>query len=131
MRGGFRSSVLCSLILSIPALGSAQERGHAAFVFGWTFGDENASLYGAQFGAGLGGGFSIVGGIESLNDVLTGRYALFLNQIAAIPGVNVEAKIPSVYYGGGVRWMFPGAGSRPSPRWSSGRRRCPSRLFSR
>jgi len=34
-------------------------------------------------------------------------------KIAAIPGVNVEAKIPSVFYGGGVRWMLPGAGVSP------------------
>ena len=46
-------------------------------------------------------------------DVLTRRYALFLNQIAALPGVNVEAEIPSLYYGGGLRWMFPGAGASP------------------
>ncbi len=113
MRGGSRSLVLCSLLLSIPAAVRAQERGHAAFVFGWTFGDETASVYGAQFGAGVGGGFSIVGGIENLNDVLTGRYALFLNQIASVPGVSVTAEIPSVYYGGGLRWMFPGAGISP------------------
>lgn len=113
MREVSRPLVLCSLLLSIPVLVSAQERGHAAFVFGWTFGEETSSLYGAQFGAGLGGGFSLVGGIESLNDVLTGRYALFLNQIAAVPGVNVTAKIPGVYYGGGLRWMFPGAGVSP------------------
>jgi hypothetical protein len=113
MRGRSLSLVLCSLLLSIPALVSAQERGHAAFVFGWTFSEENRSLYGAQFGAGVGGGLSIVGGIESLQDVLTGRYALFLNQVAALPGVNVEAEIPSVYYGGGLRWTFPGAGLSP------------------
>ncbi len=112
MSGSFRSLVLCSL-LSIPAFVNAQERGHAAFVIGWTFGEENGSLYGAQFGAGLGGGVSIVGGIESLNDVLTGRYALFLNQLAALPGVNVTAEVPSVYYGGGLRWTFPGAGISP------------------
>jgi len=113
MRGSFRPLVLCSLVLSIPALVTAQERGHAAFVIGWTFGEGNGSLYGAQFGAGLGGGVSIVGGIESLNDVLTGRYALFLNQLADVPGVNVTAEVPSVYYGGGLRWMFPGAGISP------------------
>ena len=113
MRGCSRSLALCSLLVSIPALVSAQERGQAAFVFGWTFGEENSSLFGAQLGAGLGGGFSIVGGIESLTDVLTGRYALFLNQIAARPGANVQAEIPSLYYGGGLRWMFPGAGVSP------------------
>jgi len=113
MRRSSRSLVLCSLFLSISALAGAQERGHAAFVFGWTFGEENGSLYGAQLGAGLGGGFSIVGGVESLNDVLTGRYSLFLNQVAALPGANVEAEIPSLYYGGGLRWMLPGAGVSP------------------
>jgi len=113
MRGSLRSLAFCSLFLSVAALGGAQERGHAAFVFGWTFGEENASLYGAQFGAGFGRGFSIVGGIESLQDVLTGRYALFLNEIAALPGVSVTAEIPSVYYGGGLRWTVPGAGVSP------------------
>ncbi len=111
---GFGRAALCSFLLwMIPALGVAQERGHAAFVFGWTFAEQNGALYGAQFGAGLGGGFSIVGGIEKLEDVLTGRYALFLNEIAALPGVNVTAEIPGVYYGGGLRWMVPGAGVSP------------------
>ena len=110
---GYRSALLCSMLLLIPSPGRAQERGHAAFVFGWTFGEKTASLYGAQFGVRVGGGFSIVGGIESLQDVLTGRYALFLNQASALPGVNVAAKVPGVYYGGGLRWMFPGAGVSP------------------
>jgi hypothetical protein len=105
--------VLFSLSVLVPSDVLAQERGHAAFVFGWTFGEENGSLYGAQFGAGVGRGFSIVGGIESLQDVLTGRYALFLNEIAAIPGVSVQAEIPAVYYGGGLRWTVPGAGVSP------------------
>jgi hypothetical protein len=38
---------------------------------------------------------------------------LFLNQIAAIPGVSVQAEIPSVYYGGGLRWSVRGAGVSP------------------
>ena len=104
---------LFSLLLLVPSAGLAQERGHAAFVFGWTFGDETSSLYGAQFGAGVGRGFSIVGGIESLQDTLTSRYALFLNEIAEIPGVDVQAEIPAVYYGGGLRWTVPGAGVSP------------------
>ncbi len=99
--------------LFLPTIGLAQERGHAAFVFGWTFGDESSTLYGAQFGAGLGRGFSLVGGIESLQDVLTGRYSLFLNEIAGLPGVSVDAEIPAVYYGGGLRWMLPGGGVSP------------------
>lgn len=113
MSGSARTVLLCSTLLLISASGRAQERGHAAFVFGWTFGEENSSLYGAQFGAGVGRGFSIVGGIESLQDVLTGRYALFLNDIADLPGVNVAAEIPAVYYGGGLRWTVPGVGVSP------------------
>jgi hypothetical protein len=114
MRGRSRAALLLSLLFFfIPNVGFGQERGHAAFVFGWTFAEENSTLYGAQFGAGLGRGFSVIGGIESLQDVLTGRYSLFLNEIAALPGVNVEAEIPAVYYGGGIRWMVPGAGVSP------------------
>jgi hypothetical protein len=100
-------------MLLIASLSRAQERGHAAFVFGWTFGEETSPLYGAQFGARLRGGFSIVGGVESLKDTLTGRYALFLNQISTVPGLNVAAKVPGVYYGGGLRWTFQGAGVSP------------------
>jgi len=107
-------AVLFSVMLfSIPASSRAQERGHAAFVFGWTFGEETSSLYGAQFGAGVGRGFSIVGGVESLQDALTGRYALFLHEIASLPGVDVAAEIPGVYYGFGLRWSVPGAGVSP------------------
>jgi hypothetical protein len=105
--------VLLSLLVWVPSAGFAQERGHAAFVFGWTFGEENGSLYGGQFGAGVGRGFSIVGGIESLQDTLTGRYSLFLAEIATVPGVNVQAEIPGVYYGGGLRWSVPGGGVSP------------------
>jgi hypothetical protein len=116
MRGRFSvpvATLLLSSLLFLPIPAFAQERGHAAFVFGWTFGEENSTLYGAQFGAGLGGGFSLIGGVESLQDVLTGRYSLFLNEIAGLPGVNVTAEIPAVYYGGGLRWMIPGAGVSP------------------
>ncbi len=113
MRGSGLAALSIPMLLSLTSPGLAQERGHAAFVFGWTFGEENSTLYGAQFGAGLGGGFSIVGGIESLQDVLTGRYSLFLAQIAALPGVGVAAEIPAVYYGGGLRWSLPGAGVSP------------------
>ncbi|HEY7697000.1 MAG TPA: outer membrane beta-barrel protein [Vicinamibacteria bacterium] len=112
MRGSVRAVLFCSM-LSIASLGRAQERGHAAFVLGWTFGEETASLYGAQFGASLGGGFSIVGGVESLKDTLTGRYALFLNQIANVPGVSVSAKVPGLYYGAGLRWTYRGGGVSP------------------
>jgi hypothetical protein len=95
------------LLLSVSS--QAQERGHAAAVFGWTFGESTSSLFGAQFGAGLGdSSFSVVGGIENLDDILTGRYALFLEDIAAIPGVDLTAKVPGVYYGGGLRWTYRG-----------------------
>jgi hypothetical protein len=113
MRGSRFAVLSISMFLSLSSTGRAQERGHAAFVFGWTFGEENSTLYGAQLGAGLGGGFSIVGGVESLQNVLTGRYSLFLSQIATIPGVGVTAEIPAVYYGGGLRWSLPGAGLSP------------------
>jgi hypothetical protein len=38
MRGN-GAVVLFSLLLLVPSAGFAQERGHAAFVFGWTFGE--------------------------------------------------------------------------------------------
>src|SRR5262245_27687608 len=113
MRGSRLSALSIGMLLSLSSLAVAQERGHAAFVFGWTFAEENSTLYGAQFGANLGTGFSIIGGVESLQNVLTGRYSLFLNQIANIPGVNVAAEIPAVYYGAGLRWTVPGAGVSP------------------
>jgi hypothetical protein len=113
MRSWSWSLVLVASIWLPPIPASAQERGHAAFVYGWTFGEETASLYGGQFGVGLGGNFSIVGGLEKLDDILTGRYALFLNDIAGLPGVEVTARIPGVYYGGGLRWMFPGGRLSP------------------
>jgi len=114
MRGN-AAAVLFSLLLLVPSAGLAQELAHAAFVFGWTFGEETSPLYGGQFGVAVGRGFSIVGGVETLQDTLTGRYALFLNDIAEIPGVNVQAEIPSTYYGGGLRWTVPGAGTGVAP----------------
>jgi opacity protein-like surface antigen len=102
-----RTALSIATLLCLPALGQAQERGHAAAVLGWTFGENTSSLFGAQFGAGLGdSSFSVVGGIENLDDILTGRYALFLEDIGGIPGVEVSAKVPGVYYGGGLRWTY-------------------------
>ncbi len=46
--------------------------------FGWTFGEETDTYYGAKFGVGLSNNLQIVGGFETMNDVLTGRYALLL-----------------------------------------------------
>jgi opacity protein-like surface antigen len=105
--------VLLASITLVSSPGRAQELGHAAFVLGWTFGEETSPLYGAQFGAGLGGNFSIVGGIERLDDILTGRYELFLAEIADRPGVDVAADIPATYYGAGLRWTVPGLGVSP------------------
>ncbi|MGH9320365.1 MAG: hypothetical protein ACRD3V_10840 [Vicinamibacteria bacterium] len=107
MRRVHRSVAWCALLVSIPALGLAQERRHAAFVFGWTFGEETAPLYGAQLGARLSPIFSIVGGVEKLEDVFTGRYSLFLQDVSNIPGVNLTAEVPGVFYGGGLRATYP------------------------
>jgi opacity protein-like surface antigen len=105
--------VLLASIALFPSAARAQERGHAAFVLGWTFGEETSPLYGGQFGVGLPGNFSIVGGIERLDDILTGRYELFLAEIADRPGVTVVADIPATYYGAGLRWSVPGIGVSP------------------
>ena len=103
----------CAALLSIPAASRAQEGGHGAFVFGWTFGEETAPLYGAQFGVDLNRNFSIVGGVEKLEDALTGRYALFLRDVSAIPGVELSGEIPSVFYGAGFRATYPSAPIAP------------------
>jgi hypothetical protein len=113
MRSSIRSIPFCTMFLLLTTLGQAQERGHVAGVLGWTFGQETAGLYGAQFGAGLSRGFSIVGGVEKLNDALTGRYALFLSELSSVPGIELSGKIPGTYYGGGVRWTFPGMNVSP------------------
>jgi Outer membrane protein beta-barrel domain len=108
-----RLALSLSILSLTPLLATAQEHGHVAGVYGWTFGDETASLYGAQFGVGLGGAFSIVGGVEKLDDVLTGRYALFLYDLSSLPGIDITAKIPATYYGAGLRWSFPGMTVKP------------------
>jgi len=74
-----------------------------AGVFGWTFGEETNTLYGAQFGVGMSDTIQIIGGIERLQDVLTGRFALLLEDIASIPGADVQGKIPATYGGAGLR----------------------------
>jgi len=38
--------------LVVSSTSSAQDRGHVAGVFGWTFGEQTAPMYGAQFGVG-------------------------------------------------------------------------------
>ena len=108
-----RWMALAALALCTAGTTTAQERGHVAGVFGWTFGQETDTLYGAQFGIGVSNNLQIVGGVERLQDVLTGRYALFLQNIASLPGVDVTGKVPATYYGGGVRFTFPGLAASP------------------
>jgi hypothetical protein len=115
-----RTISLCSVLLLFAALGQAQERGHAAGVLGWTFGEQTAGLYGFQVGAGLGRGLSVVGKVEKLNDTLTGRYALFLSEVSTVPGIELSGKIPGNYYGGGLRWTFPGMNVSPFAQFEIG-----------
>jgi hypothetical protein len=120
MRSIYRAISFCSILLLFASLGQAQERGHAAGVFGWTFGDETAGLYGFQAGVGLGGSLSVVGGVEKLNDTLTGRYALFLSVGSNVPGIELSGKIPGNYYGGGLRWTFQGMNVSPFAQFELG-----------
>ena len=108
-----RMALLGALVLSMVGIGQAQERGHVAGVVGWTFGEEAAPLYGGEFGIGLIQSISIVGGVERLDDVLTGRYSLFLQNIAALPGAELTGTLPATYGGAGLRWTFPGMTVQP------------------
>ena len=87
----------CFMLLTMAALlvagtSTAQERGHVAGVFGWTFGEQTAGLYGAQFGVGVGDAIQIVGVVERLNDVITGRYSLLLKDISEIGNVTSASR---------------------------------------
>ncbi len=107
--------LLASAMFIVSSTSSAQERGHVAGVFGWTFGEETAPMYGGQFGVtvGMGGVIQIIGAVERMDDVLTGRYAILLRNISAITGVDVEGKVPGTYGGGGVRFTYPGMSISP------------------
>lgn len=111
VRGCFVFLAAASFLIS--STGSAQERGHVAGVFGWTFGDETAPMYGAQFGVGLGNTIQIIGAVERMEDVLTGRYALLLSNISQISGLDIRGDVPGTYGGGGVRFTFPGLAASP------------------
>ena len=113
MRGYGRFILFSALASLVASTVSAQERGHVAGVFGWTFGEQTDTLYGAQFGIGLSDSLQIVGGIESLQDVLTGRFALLLEDIARLPGADVQGKIPATYGGAGLRFTFHGLAASP------------------
>lgn len=101
------------MLIVMPGLASAQERGHAAGVYGWTFGGETASLYGGQFGVAVSDTLQIVGGVERLEDVITSRFALLLHDISSIPGVDVQGQMPATYGGAGIRFIFPGMAAAP------------------
>jgi len=105
--------VLAFALLSISGTAAAQERGHVAGVFGWTFGQETATMYGAQVGVGINANIQIIGGVEKLQDVLTGRFALLLQNIAALPNTTVQGEIPATYGGVGARFTFPGLTASP------------------
>lgn len=92
---------------------SAQERGHVAGVYGWTFGEQTAPMYGAQFGVGISNNIQIVGAVERMDDVLTGRYAIFLSTLSQLTGADIEGKVPGTYGGGGVRFTLPGLAALP------------------
>ena len=106
--------MLMLAILLLAGASQAQERGHVPGGFGWNFGEETDTYYGAQFGVGLSNNLQIVGGFEKMNDVLTGRYALLLKNITAITTVDIEGKIPATYDGIGARYIFSGLAASPS-----------------
>ena len=115
MRGRGCWILLACAIFVVSSTSSAQERGHVAGVFGWTFGEETATMYGGQFGfgVGMGGSIQIIGAVERMNDVLTGRYAILLNGISQITGVDIQGEVPGTYGGGGVRFTLPGMAVSP------------------
>ena len=113
MRGrGFGFLVAVAIFIG-AGTSSAQERGHVAGVVGMTFGTETSAMYGAQFGVGLANTIQIIGAVERMDDVLTGRYALLLSNISELTGVEIQGKIPGTYYGGGARFTFPGLAASP------------------
>lgn len=105
--------LMAAAIFVISSTSSAQERGHVAGVFGWTFGEQTAPMYGAQFGVGISNTIQIIGAVERMDDVLTGRYALFLGTLSQLTGVDIEGKVPGTYGGGGIRFTFPGLAASP------------------
>ena len=106
--------MLMLAILLLAGASQAQERSHVPGGFGWTFGEETDTYYGVEFGVGLSNNLQIVGGFEKMNDVLTGRYALLLENITAITTVDIEGKVPATYGGVGARYIFPGLAPSPS-----------------
>jgi hypothetical protein len=113
MRAQSQLALLGAFMFSMVGISQAQERGHVAGVAGWTFGEETAPVYGGQFGIGLSDTISIVGGVERLDDVLTGRYALFIRDVSLAPGVELTGTLPATYGGAGLRWTFPGMTVQP------------------
>lgn len=104
---------LLGLFLLVSSASTAQERGHVAGVFGWTYGEETAMMYGGQVGVGIGATIQIIGSVERMNDVLTGRYALLLNNISEIADVDIQGEVPGTYGGAGARFTFPGLAASP------------------
>ena len=87
----------------VAANGPAQEKGHVAGVFGWTFGENTNGLYGAQVGVRLTDTIQIVGGVERMDDVLTGRYALLLRDFSTIGNLDIIGSVPATCGGVGAR----------------------------
>lgn len=113
MRGRGCWILLTGCIFLVSSTITAQERGHVAGVFGWTYGEQTATMYGGQVGIGLGDNFQIIGAVERMSDVLTGRYALLLNNISEIANVDIQGEIPGTYAGAGARFTFPGLAASP------------------
>jgi hypothetical protein len=113
MRGrGYLILVAVTIFAGVGS-SSAQERGHVAGVIGMTFGNETSPMYGGQFGIGLSNTIQVIGAVERMDDVLTGRYALLLSNISQVTGVDVQGEVPGTYYGGGARFTFPGLAASP------------------
>jgi len=113
MRGrGYLILVAVTIFAGVGS-SSAQERGHVAGVIGMTFGSETSPMYGGQFGIGLSNTIQVIGAVERMDDVLTGRYALLLSNISQVTGVDVQGEVPGTYYGGGARFTFPGLAASP------------------
>ena len=102
--------VCAAVIAATPAAARAQNRGFIGGLGGITFGTETSSVFAAQGGIRIASQLVVFGEAGRMQNVLPGdiqdQIDDFVRMFEAETGVDVllEAKVPSFYGMGGIRW---------------------------
>jgi len=111
-----RGILLLFMLLAVSTSARAQDRNRGFVIgqLGFAFAESTSELYGAEVGVNLSPNVLIIGTVDYMGDVLTGKQADFLRTVSLAAGASIDGKLPATYGAAGVRFQF-GRGTGVNP----------------